>query len=75
MPDPSRQSNGGGDEPSPMPITRDGAGAGRLPLHHRQIIEGGGSEQPITKRKSDTSTLEKLSSGASFRVLESGPDS
>lgn len=58
-----------------MPITRDGAGVGLLPLHHRQIIEGGGSEQPITKRKAIPLTLEKLSSGASLLVLESGPDS
>lgn len=36
-----------------MPITRDWAGTGGLQLYHRQIIEeGGGSGQPIAKRKS-----------------------
>lgn len=54
MPEASRQSSGGGDEPGPMPITRDWAGAGGLQLRHRQITEeGGGSGQPIAKRKSD----------------------
>ena len=52
MPEPSSQSSGGGDEPGPMPITGEGAGAGWRQLHHRQIIEeGGGSEEPIAKRK------------------------
>lgn len=38
-----------------MPITRDWAGTGGLQLYHRQIIEeGGGSGQPIAKRKCDT---------------------
>lgn len=58
-----------------MPITTERTGVGGLQLHHRLIIEeGGGSEHPIAKTKSECSAQEKLGLGESSGVLKSRPE-